>query len=297
MKSTVLGLVVGALAASAVSVVTQSSSTVITACVDSRGAMRLAGTGGCDPRREHTISWNQVGPSGPMGPAGPQGPAGAVGATGPQGSPGAQGPQGPQGPQGLQGLQGEQGLQGPAGANGADGAPGPQGLQGLQGLQGPEGPQGPAGINGLDGAQGIQGPAGPQGPPGPTMPSLVDTIVVPMLASAQSNCALPFNQTLQNGNLVVLGPGTYRPVFSGTAVIAHPASGGMSIAELQVRDAVSGAFYSEYVKVSDNDTRQHTEFGYIRLTAAQNYIHIRSRVGTNCGSASVSGSVSFEKVG
>ena len=49
----------------------------------------------------------------------------------------------------------------------------------------------------------------------------VGTIAVPTLALAQANCSLPFNQTTQNGNFLVLGPGTYRPVFSGTAVIAH----------------------------------------------------------------------------
>jgi hypothetical protein len=253
MRSTVLGIIVGALAASAVSVMTESSSAVITACVDrGKGNLRLAGASGCDPRRETMVSWNQVGPPGP---------------------------------------------QGPAGADGAAGATGPQGPAGAQGPQGAEGPQGPAGTNGLDGAQGIQGPEGPQGPPGPTMPSLVGEVAAAPVSLEQTNCSLPFNQAIANGGYVVLGPGTYRPVFSGTTTVGHPASGGDSIAEVQVRDAISGGFYTEYLKVFSNDVAQETQFRYLRLTAAQTYVGVRSRVGTSCGSASISGSVYFEKVG
>lgn len=253
MRSTVLGIIVGALAASAVSVMTESGSAVITACVDrGKGSLRLADARGCDTRRETMLSWNQVGPPGPQGPAGA---AGATGATGPQGPTGAQGP------------------------------------------QGPEGPRGPAGTNGLDGAQGIQGPEGLPGPPGPAMPSLAGVLVAQSLSLQEINCPAGWNQALMPSNYIILGPGTYRPVFSGTAAVGHPPSGGDSLAELQVRDAIGGGLYTEYVKAFSNDVEQERQFGYVRLTAAQTYINVRSRVGTSCGSASISGSVYFEKVG
>src|SRR5687767_6101018 len=112
MKSTVTGALVGALVASAVSVVvTQSSESVINACVDQRqGDVRIAES--CDPRRELPVSWNQAGPQGPQGEIGPVGPQGE---QGPQGETGEQGPAGEQGPEGPRGLQGERGIQGPAG--------------------------------------------------------------------------------------------------------------------------------------------------------------------------------------
>ena len=112
MKSTVVGALVGAFVASAASVaLTQSSETVITACVDRRnGDVRIDAA--CNARREVPLSWNQAGPDGPQGAIGPIGPAGA---TGPQGETGPQGPQGERGPVGPAGPQGLQGIQGPAG--------------------------------------------------------------------------------------------------------------------------------------------------------------------------------------
>ena len=216
---------------------------------------------------------------------------GLTGAVGPMG------PQGLQGPAGAPGAQGAQGVAGIAGADGAPGAQGPQGLQGLQGPQGAPGAQGPAGTAGLDGLAGPQGLPGPQGPPGPAILSLAGAVVAPSLSLQQANCQLPFNQVLHTGNYIVLGPGTYRPVFSGTATVGHAGSGENSLAELQVRDALNGHSYTEYRRVYSNDVEQETQFGYIRLTEPQTYISVQSRVGTSCGSASISGSVYFEKVG
>jgi hypothetical protein len=127
-------------------------------------------------------------------------------------------------------------------------------------------------------------------------PSLVGVVAAQSLSVQQANCALPYNQSVMASNYIVLGPGTYRPVFAGTASVGHPAAGGSAIAELQVRDAVSGGFYSEFIKSSDGDVDQQTTFNYIRLTTPQTYVNVRSRVGTSCGSASISGSVYFEKV-
>lgn len=114
MKATLAAALAGALAASAVGVLTQSGETVIQGCVDrNKGTVRIleaSAAGACDARKEYGISWNQqgpagpAGPQGPAGPPGPAGPAGDVGPMGPQGAQGAQGPQGPPGPQGPAGA-------------------------------------------------------------------------------------------------------------------------------------------------------------------------------------------------
>lgn len=115
MKRMVFGGVLVALVVSAAAaVLTQSTSTVINACVDRRGGVRIVAAGTPCDSREVPLSWNQVGPAGPageIGPRGPEGPAGAAGATGEQGP---EGPAGPQGAQGIQGPPGEPGLTGPS---------------------------------------------------------------------------------------------------------------------------------------------------------------------------------------
>jgi hypothetical protein len=113
----------------------------------------------------------------------------------------------------------------------------------------------------------------------------------------QVNCSQPYNEIILGGNVIVLGPGTYRPVFAGTAAVGHPAAGGLAITELQLRDAMSGQLYSEFIKTSTDDLHQQTTFGYFKLTMPQTWVSVRSRVGATCGSSSISGSVYFEKVG
>jgi hypothetical protein len=127
-------------------------------------------------------------------------------------------------------------------------------------------------------------------------PSLAGVVPAPSLSVQQTNCSLPYNQVALAGNYVVLGPGTYRPVFAGTATVGHPAAGGSAIAELRVRDALNLQFYSEFIKSSNGDVDQLTTFDYFKLTMPQTYVNVRSRVGASCGTASISGSVYFEKV-
>jgi hypothetical protein len=81
----------------------RAETSVIRACADSKGTLRLLADGATCGGRETLVSWNVVGPQGPQGLPGPTGP------------PGPQGPSGPQGAPGLQGLQGLQGPPGPAG--------------------------------------------------------------------------------------------------------------------------------------------------------------------------------------
>ncbi len=96
----------GAVAAS----LAAATPSVINACSDKTGALRLADAAGC-LKGERPISWNQQGPTGPAGADGAAGPAG------PSGAPGTPGANGSTGPQGVQGVQGPQGVAGPAGAS------------------------------------------------------------------------------------------------------------------------------------------------------------------------------------
>jgi hypothetical protein len=98
-----------------VTVASASGTSIIRACVDGMGRMRIIGPLAKCTSVEKLLTWNQQGPPGPQGPKGAQGI---------QGLPGAQGLPGVQGPQGLQGL------------------PGPKGDQGIQGPPGPQGPSG-----------------------------------------------------------------------------------------------------------------------------------------------------------
>jgi type VI protein secretion system component Hcp len=73
-------LVTSALALGATATVSFAQAGVITGCVASNGALRVA-TDGCRIN-EQAISWNVQGPAGPAGPAGPTGPEGPAGRDG-----------------------------------------------------------------------------------------------------------------------------------------------------------------------------------------------------------------------
>jgi hypothetical protein len=68
--------------------------TVMRACVDRQGKLRLVENNSCE-RGETFLKWNVVGPEGPAGPQGPSGPAGPPGPQGPPGTPGEPGPAAP----------------------------------------------------------------------------------------------------------------------------------------------------------------------------------------------------------
>jgi hypothetical protein len=72
----------------------QTESTVIQACADQKGTLRLLAPGASCGNRETFVSWNVEG-----------------GATGSQGVAGTPGPAGPQGEQGRSGLEGIRALQ------------------------------------------------------------------------------------------------------------------------------------------------------------------------------------------
>src|SRR5207244_9628932 len=67
----------------------QRAGSVIAACANASGRLRLIDPGGRCRGHERLITWNVQGPKGDVGPAGPAGPAGADGAPGPAGPAGA----------------------------------------------------------------------------------------------------------------------------------------------------------------------------------------------------------------
>lgn len=163
-----VGVCAGVLATPAVASLDPSTS-VIRACVNPKGQVRIVESHQeCLPR-EWPLAWNFRGIRGPSGPTGPMGPMGPIGPQGPAGPAGDRGPAGPQGPQGAQGV---------------------------QGIPGPAGPQGPAGA---EGPAGSQGPAGPAGPPGPA----TDLGQLPQVAFAQNSVAITIVQ-VANDDVVVL---------------------------------------------------------------------------------------------
>lgn len=99
---------------------TINSGTVIRACVDRDGDLRLIGPGESCRRHETLVNLRgPAGPAGPQGPVGPAGPAGAVGPAGPQGS------KGDTGDKGDKGDKGDPGSDAPGVAGGADRGPAP----------------------------------------------------------------------------------------------------------------------------------------------------------------------------
>jgi hypothetical protein len=141
-----------------------AATTVIHACVDREGDLRVVAPAATCRRRETALDWNVQGPVGPQGPAGP---AGAPGAPGPAGAAGSQGPAGAAGHDGATGPAGSPGPAGADGPPGPLGPIGPAGSAGAPGAIGQAGPVGPAGSAGPAGPPGATGPAGAAGPQGP----------------------------------------------------------------------------------------------------------------------------------
>lgn len=89
-KAVLVVMVVGLIG---VTVAAASGTSLIRACVDAQGRMRIIGPTAKCTKGENLLTWNQQGPTGPQGLTGPQGPQGEKGDTGPQGPAGAGGSQ------------------------------------------------------------------------------------------------------------------------------------------------------------------------------------------------------------
>src|SRR5829696_1398132 len=85
-------MVVGLILVGVGSVAAQTSSQVITGCIQKQtNVLEVLTSGSCDPKNETEISWNQVGPQGAKGDTGAPGPAGPQGPQGVKGDPGISG--------------------------------------------------------------------------------------------------------------------------------------------------------------------------------------------------------------
>ncbi|MCD9022618.1 hypothetical protein [Cohnella silvisoli] len=111
----------------------KQTSSVINACANTNGDLRIVASSKSCKKTEKWISWNVIGPKGDTG---------LTGATGPRGAKGDTGATGTTGPQGVKGDTGATGATGSQGAKGDTGATGPQGLQGPKGDTGTAGPPG-----------------------------------------------------------------------------------------------------------------------------------------------------------
>ena len=283
------------------------------ACVDQeRGTMRfLVPPDVCHPSREFLISWSATGsgtgPQGPAGPAGPQGPvgpagpagatgntgatgpAGPAGAVGATGATGATGPAGPQGPAGSAGPTGETGATGATGAQGPAGPQGATGATGATGAQGPQGAQGEQGPAGLQGLQGIQGPAGPGGGA-----IFSGDSVLPDLSVSIASCPAGPQDSMAYGQPVLLAPGYYRAVLDGTTSIGKGTNGTSQIS-IYVWTSL-GLPLTEFGKSVSGSGASERSLGYFRLSETDQ-LNVFAYVGTNCGNASLSGKLGFERVG
>jgi hypothetical protein len=98
------------------------------------------------------------------------------------------------------------------------------------------------------------------------------------------------------GEMVELGPGTYRPVIGGVSVVGVPGGNGTSSVTLQVQDAATGATYVQYQRIWSGGLLQESPFSYLTL-AEPTPIRVRARAAVSCGTARAAGIVYFEKVG
>jgi hypothetical protein len=91
-----------------------------------------------------------------------------------------------------------------------------------------------------------------------------------------------------------LGPGYYRPVFTGGASLRFT-NGGVSELSIQVQPAAGGLAVSEFSKSVSNSGSAEQTFAYIYLLEPTNLAAV-TRVSTNCGLAWLSGGLHFERV-
>lgn len=120
-----LGLAMATIFAGSAAAQSASSSRVVIACADKKGALRIAKR--CKKAEKRFRLLAMPGSAGPKGDKGDPGAPGNAGSNGPAGGPGAPGPAG------------EPGAPGPAGQPGAPGPAGEPGPKGDRGEQGPAG--------------------------------------------------------------------------------------------------------------------------------------------------------------
>jgi hypothetical protein len=95
------------------------------------------------------------------------------------------------------------------------------------------------------------------------------------------------------GDLIDLGPGYYRPVFVGDTALGH-INGGISEISIQLQTSTGMAVTDFSKSVSSSGVSERT-FQYVYMSEA-GQLFAFTRVSTNCGNASISGVLAFERV-
>jgi hypothetical protein len=96
------------------------------------------------------------------------------------------------------------------------------------------------------------------------------------------------------GSSVPLTPGYYRAVLDGTTSIGKGTNGTSQIS-IYVWSS-SGLPLTEFGKSVSSSGASERSLGYFRLTVSDQ-INVFAYVGTNCGNASLSGKLGFERIG
>jgi hypothetical protein len=159
---------------------------------------------------------------------------------------------------------------------------GDQGEQGLQGLQG------------LQGETGAQGPQGEQGPPGTSGGTIfAGSIGLPDLSVQVTSCPSSQRDATGYGDPIDLLPGYYRPVLVGNTALDYT-SGGQSEIAIQLQTPL-GFPVTDYGKTVSHSGASERSFQYVYMSQPGQLL-VFTRVSTNCGNASVSGVLAFERV-
>ena len=108
-----------------------------------------------------------------------------------------------------------------------------------------------------------------------------------------TNCMAPQDSILW-GQPILLAPGYYRAVLDGTTAIGR-ATGGTSEIAINVWSSDGFGLTEAWKTVSANGVSERS-LGYFHLSVADQLL-VLARVSINCGNASLSGKIGFERVG
>jgi hypothetical protein len=116
---------------------------------------------------------------------------------------------------------------------------------------------------------------------------------LPDLAVQVTNCPSSQQDATGYGDPIDLLSGYYRPVFVGSSALGHVNGGQSEIAiELQTSTGMPVTDYSKTVSSGGSSERS---FQYVYMSEPGQLL-VFTRVSTNCGNASVSGVLAFERV-
>jgi len=118
-----------------------------------------------------------------------------------------------------------------------------------------------------------------------------------VLPELSLNVACPASQqqdSMAFGQPILLSPGYYRAVLDGTTATGK-GTGGTSEIAIHVWTSM-GYGLTQFLKTVSGNGVSEQSLGYFRLTDADQLL-VFARVSANCGNASLSGKLGFERVG